>query len=144
MAHVEECIIIPSPVTDVFDVIADYRRALSWMEGFTCFDLLPGPSSGVGARVRAAGSLLGFSVVTELQIVEYKRPHRLVSRSRSPIQSTTTWQLVETESGTLVTFLGDYQLPFALRLAGERGFEQLVSGRIRRSLAKLRHLLLVQ
>lgn len=131
---------IAAPIADVFDVIADDRRALSWMEGFSRFDLMPGPSGGVGARVRAAGTFLGFTLETELAIVEYERPVRLVSRSDGPIGSQTAWLLSEVPSGTRVTFVGDYQLPLALRIAGDRAFEQRVSDQIRRSLANLRKL----
>lgn len=140
MARVEESIVIAAPIADVFDVVADYRRALNWMEGFSSFDLVPGPATGVGARVRAAGTLLGFSVETELEIIEYDRPHRLLSRSTTPVNSLTAWLLAEVEAGTRVTFSGEYQLPFALRLAGDRAFEQLVTGQIRQSLVNLRQL----
>lgn len=138
MARVEESIVISAPICDVFDVIADSRRALTWMEGFSRFDLLPGPDRGLGARVRATGIFLGFSLETELEIVEYDRPYRLVSRSPGPIKSLTAWQLSEEEAGTRVTFSGDYALPLALRLTGDRAFEHLVAGQIRRSLARLR------
>lgn len=140
MAHVEEHVDLAAPIVDVFELIADHRRALSWMEGFTRFDLLPGPSRGVGARVRAAGSFLGFALETELQIVEFEPPRRLISRSPGPIRSLTSWNLLETEQGTRVTFSGDYHLPLALRFAGDRAFEQLVARQIRRSLANLQRL----
>ncbi|MGH2461733.1 MAG: SRPBCC family protein [Chloroflexota bacterium] len=140
MAHVKESIVIPAPMSAIFDVIADDRRALEWMEGFSRFELLPGPTNGVGARVRAAGTFLGFTVETELEISEYERPNRLVSRSSGPIKALTTWLLSEDETGTRVTFSGDYILPLPLRLAGDRAFEQLVAGQIRHSLVNLRHL----
>ena len=140
MAHVEDSVVIPVPMVDVFDLISDSRCALNWMEGFSRFELLPGPSTGVGARVRAAGTFLGFTLETELEIVEYERPHRLVSRTAGPIRSITAWVLSETDAGTLVTFTGDYSLPLALRVAGDRAFEQVVVGQIHRSLLKLKQL----
>lgn len=140
MARVHESIVVSAPISDVFDLIADYRRALEWMEGFSRFDLMPGPSKGVGARVRAAGTFLGFTLETELEIVEYERPCRLVSRSTGPIKALTTWLLSQDESGTRVSFSGDYSLPLALRLAGDRAFEQVVAGQIRRSLVNLQRL----
>jgi hypothetical protein len=60
MAHVEEQGIVPAPIEDVFDLIADSRRALTWLDGFSRFDALPGPERGRGARVRAEGRYLGF------------------------------------------------------------------------------------
>ncbi|HVC34101.1 MAG TPA: SRPBCC family protein [Chloroflexota bacterium] len=140
MAHVEESIVVLAPIGDVFDLIADDRRALSWLDGFSRFELMPGPAQGVGARVHAAGAFLGFTLETVLEIVDYQRPHRLISRSVGPITSTTAWLLSETEPGTVVTFTGDYSLPLALRIAGDRAFEQLVAGQTRRSLANLHRL----
>ena len=140
MAHVRESIAVSAPISDVFDLIADYRRALEWMEGFSHFDPLPGPTRGVGARVRAAGTFLGFTIETELEIVEYEPPYRLVSRSAGPIKALTTWLISENETGTQVTFNGDYILPLALRLAGDRAFEQVLASQIRRSLVNLQQL----
>lgn len=140
MAHVKESILVSAPMSEVFDVIADYRRALEWMEGFNRFDVLPGPTNGVGARVRAAGAFLGFPLETVLEITEYEPPHRLVSRSTGPIKALTTWLLSEDETGTRVTFSGDYSLPLALRFAGDRAFEQVLAGQIRRSLVNLQRL----
>jgi ribosome-associated toxin RatA of RatAB toxin-antitoxin module len=60
MARVEEQAIIPAPIDQVFDLIADHRRALDWLEGFTRFELVSGPERGVGARVSTEGRMLGF------------------------------------------------------------------------------------
>jgi uncharacterized protein YndB with AHSA1/START domain len=60
MAHVEESAIIAAPAQTVFDLLADHRRALEWLDGFTRFDRVAGPERGVGARVRTEGRYLGF------------------------------------------------------------------------------------
>ena len=141
MAYIEERAVIVAPIDAVFEVISDVRRALSWLEGFTQFELLPGPERGHGARVRAGGTILGFSIDTILEVVEYLPPTRLVSQSTKPIRSQTTWELSETPRGTLVTYTGEYHLPFALRLLGDRAVTDVVSGQTRRSLGNLKRLL---
>lgn len=60
MARVEEHAIIAAPIDPVFDLIADHRRALDWLEGFTRFEHVAGPEQGIGARVRTEGRMLGF------------------------------------------------------------------------------------
>jgi len=60
MAHVAEQGIVNAPIDDVFDLIADPRRALTWLDGFTRFEAISDPERGVGARVRAEGRFLGF------------------------------------------------------------------------------------
>ena len=140
MAYIEEHAVIAGPIETVFDLISDVRRALSWLEGFSRFDLLPGPERGKGARVRAAGTMLGLPIETILEVVEYSPPTRLVSRSTSPIRSETTWELSETQGGTLVSYIGEYNLPFALRLLGDRAVTEVVSDQTRRSLGNLKRL----
>ena len=48
--------------------------------------------------------------------------------------------LTPVESGTLVTFSGDYQLPLGLRLLGDRAVETLVGAQIRQSISNLERL----
>jgi hypothetical protein len=60
MAHVEEHIVVSSPIASVFDLIADHGRALTWLDGFSRFEWVGGPEKGVGARVRTEGEVLGF------------------------------------------------------------------------------------
>ncbi len=138
MAHVEEQTVVQAPIKPVFDLIADHRRALSWLTGFTKFEWVGGPENGLGARVRTEGEVLGFLVTTDLEIVEFESPRRLVSRSIGRIKSTTTWALEPVDGGTKVTFVGDYALPLAIRLVGDRAVEQLVGGQVRQSLVNLR------
>ncbi len=60
MAHVEESTIVAARIEPVFNLIADHRRALTWLEGFTRFEWIGGPERGVGARVCTEGRFLGF------------------------------------------------------------------------------------
>ena len=141
MAYIEERAEVAAPIGVVFDLISDYRRALTWMDGFTRFDLLPGPERGVGARVLAAGSILGFTITTELEVVEFERPYRFVSQSTRPIRSETTWSLGASDQGTWIRYSGTYDLPLAMRLVGEGAITQIVTAQIRRSLENLQRLL---
>jgi carbon monoxide dehydrogenase subunit G len=140
MAHVEESTTITAPIEDIFELVADHRRALTWLEGFDRFDHASGPERGVGARVRAEGRFLGIAIETELEITEYEPPHRLVSVSTKGVRSQTSWIMQLTESGTLVSFVGDYSLPFGLRFLGDRALGNMVSDQTRRSLANLKRL----
>lgn len=79
-----------------------------------------------------------FFVTTELEITDFTPPYRLVSRSTEGIRSRTTWDLQPTEDGTRVSFIGEYRLPFGLRLLGDRAVEEIVGAQVRASLANLR------
>lgn len=89
---------------------------------------------------RACGLKAGcsaFFVEATLEIVEFVPPNRLVSRSDGRVRSQTAWILDPIDGGTRVTFIGDYQLPLALRLVGDRAVETLVSTQVQKSLANL-------
>ena len=140
MAHVEEYALVRAPIQPVFDLIADHRRALTWLTGFTRFDWVGGPENGVGARVLTEGEYLGFVISAELEIVAFDPPWRLVSKSTGRIKSTTTWALQTVDEGTRVSFIGDYTLPLALRLVGDLAVEHMVGGQVRQSLVNLQAL----
>jgi carbon monoxide dehydrogenase subunit G len=80
---------------------------------------------------------LAFFVSTTLEVVEFSPPRRLVSRSTEGVRSVTTWALETVTNGTLVRYSGEYQLPFGMRLLGDRVVEQVVSTQVRASLANL-------
>lgn len=80
---------------------------------------------------------MAFFVEADLEIVEFEPPFRLVSRSGGRVQSRTSWSMVPVERGTLVTFSGDYALPLALRLVGDRAVETVVGAQVQKSLANL-------
>ena len=80
---------------------------------------------------------MAFFVSTTLEITEFNPPRRIVSRSTEGIRSVTTWALEPASNGTLVRFHGEYQLPFAMRLLGDRVVEQVVGTQVRASLANL-------
>jgi carbon monoxide dehydrogenase subunit G len=140
MAHVEESTFIAAPIEKIFDLIADHRQALTWLEGFDRFEHCGGPERGKGARVRAAGRFLGIPVETLLEVVQYDPPCLLQSESTKGIRSRTAWRLAEVTGGTRVSFEGDYTLPIGLRLLGDQALGTIVSDQTRKSLANLKRL----
>lgn len=60
MAYVNERAVVPGAIEEIFEYIADHRRALSWLDGFTRFEWVGGPERGVGARVRTEGRIFSF------------------------------------------------------------------------------------
>ncbi|MBI4506865.1 MAG: SRPBCC family protein [Chloroflexi bacterium] len=98
-----------------FDFVADHRNALRFMHGFDEFRPLGAVTSGVGARVRARGRLLGVPVTATMEITAYERPFRLASRSYDGVEGTALWEFAAEEDGTLVTFASTYRLPPVVR-----------------------------
>jgi carbon monoxide dehydrogenase subunit G len=100
----------------------------------------PGPSAGWARGCAPRDATSAFFVESELEIVGYDPPRRLASRSGGRIRSETTWSLTPTDAGTLVRFSGDYHLPLAMRVLGDRALETLVGAQVRQSIANLARL----
>jgi carbon monoxide dehydrogenase subunit G len=142
MPKVERSAVIAVAAEVAFDFVADPRNALRWMHNFLRFDpVLPGPVQ-VGSRVNAAGSVMGFPITTELEVIEIERPTRLTSRTTGRIKSTSTWAFEEVQGGTRVSFVGDYDLPGTLtRLVGGSFVQRELDTNAEMSLVKLKRAL---
>ncbi|MBI2942452.1 MAG: SRPBCC family protein [Chloroflexi bacterium] len=111
MPTVHDEIEIAALVERVFAFVADHRNALHWMAGFEAFEPIGEASQGVGAAVRATGSVFGFRVSTTLRIVEFEPNRKITSVSDGQVTSRSTWTFSPTPAGTRVGFVGEYQFP---------------------------------
>jgi uncharacterized membrane protein len=142
MAHVEKSIEIRAPLPEVFEYVADYRHALEWMAGFSEFQALNQRTFGLGARVRAAGRVIGFIVTTDLEIVDFLENDHFTSESIGPIRSRTTWSFRPAPDGTLVTFSGEYRVhSLPMPILGDHILAHEVAAHTTLSLRHLRRIL---
>ena len=112
MAEIVKAIDINAPVEKVFNYVADAHNALTYMPNFSRFQPVGQPESGLGAKVEAAGEMMGIHFNTVLEIIEFEDNRKLVSRSTQGIKSLSRWQFKPLPNGgTEVTFVSDYSLP---------------------------------
>jgi Polyketide cyclase / dehydrase and lipid transport len=86
MAKIEGEILIGRPVEKVFDFVADSRNEPSFNPAMTSVELLTPLPIGRGTRFRARMGRAGTQMLVEL--TEFDRPHRLGSRTASPVMQT--------------------------------------------------------
>jgi len=86
MAKIEGEIVIGRPVEEVFDFVADSRNEPSFNPAMTSVELLTALPIGRGTRFRARMGPAGTQMLVEL--TEFDRPHRLGSRTTSPVMDT--------------------------------------------------------
>ena len=142
MPTVERSATIAAPPEIVFDFIVDHRNALRWMHNFTRFEPERPNAHGLGARVNAAGTVMGFPMTTTLEITGFERPRRLVSRSTGRLQSTSTWELAPEGEGTRVVFRAEYDLPGPLlRVIGGALVQRELETNAEQSLRNLKRVL---
>lgn len=112
MAEIVKAIDIAVPVESVFDFVANPHNGLKFMPNFTKFQPVGSLDQGKGAKVEAAGTMFGVQYRTILEIIEFVKNERFVSRSTEGVKSTSTWQFKSLpDGGTEVTFASDYSLP---------------------------------
>ncbi len=86
MARIEGEILIGRPVEEVFDFVADSRNEPSFNRAMAGVELLTSLPIGQGTRFRARMGRAGMQMLVELS--EFDRPHRLGSRTTSPMMRT--------------------------------------------------------
>jgi len=142
MPRVERAATIAVSPEVAFDFVADPDNALRWMHNFSRFEPEDQSRRGVGARVTATGLVMGMPITTTLEIVELDRPRRLVSRTTGRLKSLSAWEFAPVASGTLVGFVGDYDLPTGLmRLIGGPLVQRELEKNAEMSLANLKRVL---
>ena len=86
MAKIEGVILSDRPVEEVFDFVADSRNEPSFNPAMAGVELLTPLPIGRGTRFRARMGRAGTQMLVEL--TEFDRPHRLGSRTTSPMMQT--------------------------------------------------------
>lgn len=87
MAHITGSIRIQAPPERVFDTVADSRLEPSFNPAMTAVELLTPEPIGLGAKFRTRMANAGMEMLVEL--IEFHQPHRLGSRTTSPMMETT-------------------------------------------------------
>ena len=97
MAHITGSIRIAAPLERVFDTVADSRLEPSFNQSMTAVVLLTPEPIGLGTRFQARMANAGMEMLVEL--IEFDRPHRLASRTTSPMMETTGTLTCTSEEG---------------------------------------------
>lgn len=141
MPSVSHRIFIAAPPERAFDFVADYRNALRFMHNIEAFQPLGTLTTGIGARVRAKGRVLGVPIETTMEITAYERPSRLASRSYDGVEGTAVWEFTPHAGGTVVTFSSTYELPAIVRGPLKRLAARVVAENTEQTLGKLKRAL---
>jgi carbon monoxide dehydrogenase subunit G len=138
MGEVRSSIFVAVPVEEVFAFVADYRNSKRYLMGFTRFEPVGEKTYGLGARVLAAGQVRGMPVHTYLEIVEFEKNRKIVSRSSPSIIGMPTWLFQPEGSGTRVTFVSDFKLPIPVLGRMLQGLQDEVARHVNESLRALK------
>jgi len=139
----EEQVEITAPIEGVFELLADPVRGPEWTPNLLSVELLRnGQAAGPGTETRLLVNMAGRPSKGTGRCVEWDPPHRLVLASSldAGVNSTTTFQLTPTKSGTAVAARLEYTLTSGglARLVGGLLGDSLARRDLRKALANLK------
>lgn len=103
VSHIAGRITIAAPPQEVFDVVADSRNEPSFNPAMRSVELLSGEPIGTGTRFRARMGRAGTPMLVEL--TEFRRPHRLGSRTTGPLMDTVgALSFAASDGGTVMSW----------------------------------------
>lgn len=144
MAVMEENIVINRPRSEVFAFIVTPENMLLWISSLIEYERLTEGPLRRGALTRAKLKVVGRTVETTVETIEFEEGKRWVSRSiESPIDVEVESRLEDADGGTSVTFrqvLGEIPGGFFGKLA-EPLVVRLIAKDMRVSMEKLKDLL---
>ncbi|MEI7556802.1 SRPBCC family protein [Candidatus Chlorohelix sp.] len=112
MAEISRSIDIDAPIDVVFDYVTNPNNTVKYSPQFTKFIPVSQLVQGLGAKVEAAGNYMGMTIKTILEVTEFERNKKFVSRSTHGVKSVSTWEFSVVGTGkTKVKFTSDYSLP---------------------------------
>ena len=117
MAHIAGEVTIAAPVDEVFDLAADERNEPKYNPRIARAEKLGDAPVGPGTRFVAEPKGMGARGEMTLQVVDYDRPHRLVSSVRSSYMKVDgTLTFAEVDGGTRLRWDWDMGLVGPMRV----------------------------
>jgi uncharacterized membrane protein len=134
---------VSAPAEQVWEMIADPTRVLSFMSGVTRWEVASDRPTGLGARYRMLFRVGSAEVGGLIEIVEFSKPRDLAWTSVTGLDQRGRWRLREEANGRTRVEL---RLAYGVAGSGIPGWiaehiaARTVSGHLRRTLQQLKRL----
>jgi uncharacterized membrane protein len=135
--------VLAAPIEDVFSIVTDPERMLSYMSGITRWEVVGERATGLGARYRMLFRVGAAEVGGLVEVVEFEEPSDFAWTSVTGLDHRGRWRLREAPGGRTRVEL---RLSYVVEGAGlsgwvaERVAAPTVSGHVRRTLEQLARL----
>ncbi|MCA9771262.1 MAG: SDR family NAD(P)-dependent oxidoreductase [Myxococcales bacterium] len=118
MAHLRRNLVVPTPIAQAFDYLADFSTTAEWDPGISQARRIGEGPVGLGTRFRVLSEFLGREVELIYAIAEYDPPRRVVLKGgNDEIRSIDTITFKATGEGTRITYDARLTLKGVQRLA---------------------------
>jgi uncharacterized membrane protein len=135
--------LLAAPIEDVWSIVTDPERVLSYMSGITRWEVAGDLATGLGARYRILFRVGAAEVGGLVEVVEFDTPFDLAWTSVTGLDHRGRWRLREAPGGRTRV---EFRLAYVVAGAGLSGWlaERIaapsVSGHVRRTLQQLERL----
>lgn len=114
MTRISKSAFIDSPIDTVFKYASDYTKWEDWFEGVSDFKPTSETSRGNGARYTYKAKMLGMNTRIETEIFDFVENKGWKGKSKKGVSSTTFWEFMSKDNGTIMTYGLDYDMPIPL------------------------------
>jgi uncharacterized membrane protein len=135
--------LLPAPIEDVWSIVTDPERVLSYMSGVTRWEVAGDRRSGLGARYRMLFRIGAAELGGLVEVVEFDEPCEYAWTSVTGLDHRGRWRLREAPGGRTRV---EFRLAYVVAGAGlsgwldERIAAPTVSGHVQRTLEQLERL----
>jgi uncharacterized membrane protein len=135
--------LLAAPIEDVWSIVTDPERVLSYMSGVTRWEVTGDLRTGLGARYRILFRIGAAEVGGLVEVVEFDEPCDLAWTSITGVDHRGRWRLREAPGGRTAV---EFRLAYVVAGAGlsgwvaERIAAPTVAGHVRRTLQQLERL----
>lgn len=132
---------ISAPPSEVWEVISDPRRQLSYLSGITRWEVAGEPPTGLGARYRILLRVGSAEVGGLIEVVEFVEPREIAWTSVTGVDQRGRWRVREASEGRTRVEL---RLAYGVAGSGLGGWvaehvaAPIVSGHLRRTVQQLK------
>jgi len=134
---------VAAPIEDVFSLVTDPARVLTYMSGITRWEVAGERPTGLGARYRILFRVGAAEVGGLVEVVEFEPPYDFAWTSVTGLDHRGRWRLREAPGGRTRV---EFRLAYVVEGAGlsgwlaERVAAPTISGHVRQTLQRLERL----
>lgn len=114
MTRIEESIIIPKPVSEVFQYTSDWEKWSDWFKGVSDFEPTTEIKKGNGAHYVYKANMMGINAKVDTVIHDYITDKGWRGKSTRGMPFQTQWIFQPVDEGTKFTYVLEYSVQFPL------------------------------
>lgn len=109
---IETSVVVPAPISEVWDDLANLASHSDWMRDAEAIEFLTEQRQGVGTRIRVPTRVGPLTTVDEMEFTAWDPPHRMAIDHQGKFSGQGEISLQETLGGTVVSWSERVKFPW--------------------------------